>query len=151
MRLIAHRGNFEGPRPELENSPNYIERALSAGFDCEIDLRIVNGTAFLGHDYAEHEVEKEFLFKHSSYLWIHCKNADASQWVLDNSRLINGFWHENDKMTFTTKLFIWTASPEAFSSRTVLVNNRKDAVTTSSASLFGLCGDYVGGLGGSRT
>ena len=39
MKLIAHRGNVSGPKPSQENNPEYIDEALFAGFDAEIDLR----------------------------------------------------------------------------------------------------------------
>ena len=38
MKLIAHRGNIDGPNPERENSPEYIEEALKAGYDVEVDV-----------------------------------------------------------------------------------------------------------------
>jgi hypothetical protein len=47
MKLIAHRGLFNGPDVNLENRPQQIETALSRGFDCEVDLWIVDGNMFL--------------------------------------------------------------------------------------------------------
>ena len=38
MKLIAHRGNIDGPSDE-QNSPDYIDNALSLGYDAEIDVR----------------------------------------------------------------------------------------------------------------
>ena len=38
MKFIAHRGNVFGPNVELENSPNYIDKAISTGYDVEVDL-----------------------------------------------------------------------------------------------------------------
>ena len=38
MKLISHRGNLEGRKPELENNPEYIDEALSKGYDVEIDV-----------------------------------------------------------------------------------------------------------------
>ncbi len=35
MRIISHRGNIEGPIPEKENCPEYINSALAQGFDVE--------------------------------------------------------------------------------------------------------------------
>jgi glycerophosphoryl diester phosphodiesterase len=49
--LIAHRGNTYGPNEDKENSPEYIDDALKAGFDVEIDLRVVNGDCWLGYEY----------------------------------------------------------------------------------------------------
>ena len=37
MFFISHRGNISGPNKEYENKPEYIKKALTMGFDCEID------------------------------------------------------------------------------------------------------------------
>ena len=37
MKLISHRGNIDGPQPDRENSPNYINEAIEAGYNVEID------------------------------------------------------------------------------------------------------------------
>ena len=47
MKLIAHRGLFNGPNKELENNPDQIEKAWNLGFDCEIDLLIIKKQLFL--------------------------------------------------------------------------------------------------------
>ena len=38
MILISHRGNLNGPKPDQENSPNYINNAISKGYNVEIDV-----------------------------------------------------------------------------------------------------------------
>ena len=38
MIYISHRGNIDGPDTGKENSPDYIIKALSLGFDVEIDV-----------------------------------------------------------------------------------------------------------------
>ena len=50
MKLIAHRGNIDGPNPSKENHPEYIESAIVDGYDVEIDLRYdkVTETLWLG-------------------------------------------------------------------------------------------------------
>ena len=37
MKLIAHRGNIDGPSDD-QNDPDYIDNALSLGYDAEICL-----------------------------------------------------------------------------------------------------------------
>ena len=39
MKLIAHRGNVYGPESDKENSPDYIDKSISMGYDVEIDVR----------------------------------------------------------------------------------------------------------------
>ncbi len=58
MKLIAHRGNTQGPNPERENSPEYIEEALNAGYDVEVDVWYDCATEkfWLGHDEPQYDV-----------------------------------------------------------------------------------------------
>ena len=57
MKLIAHRGNLNGPNTKLENSPEYILNALNKIFDCEIDVRYINKKLFLGNDTSDYEID----------------------------------------------------------------------------------------------
>ena len=50
MRLISHRGNTFGINRNDENHPDYILAALEQGYDCEIDLWLINNEFYLGHD-----------------------------------------------------------------------------------------------------
>ena len=36
VTLISHRGNLDGLNPERENSPDYIDEAISKGYDVEM-------------------------------------------------------------------------------------------------------------------
>ena len=38
MLLIAHRGNINGPDKAKENHPDYINKAIEAGYNVEIDI-----------------------------------------------------------------------------------------------------------------
>ena len=44
-KLYSHRGNLFGPIPERENKPDYIDEAISAGFNVEIDIWLKIGRA----------------------------------------------------------------------------------------------------------
>tara|TARA_B100000287_G_scaffold109810_1_gene102162 strand:+ start:1319 stop:1624 length:306 start_codon:yes stop_codon:yes gene_type:complete len=52
MRLIAHRGNLNGPNPLVENDPQRITYCIDEGYDVEIDVRYDHHTnmLWLGHD-----------------------------------------------------------------------------------------------------
>ena len=41
MKLIAHRGNTNGPNPETENCPQQIKNCIDQGYDVEIDLHMI--------------------------------------------------------------------------------------------------------------
>ena len=104
-KIISHRGNLNG-KSEFENTINQILRAIEYGFDVEIDLWYVNNKLFLGHDNPEYECSLEFLNDNSEKLWIHAKNIEACEYFLQQNKL-NWFWHENDKMTLTSKGYPW--------------------------------------------
>ena len=107
MKFIAHRGNLKGRIPERENSPDYIDEAIAAGFDVEIDVWKINGKYFLGHDEDQYKIDLMWLIDRSENLWCHAKNLDALHDIIHYSKL-NGFWHQEDDYTLTTHNFIWT-------------------------------------------
>ena len=77
MKLIAHRGNFNGICSRFENLPEYIDEALEAGYDAEIDVWSINGELFLGHDEPQYKIKEKWLLERESKLWCHAKNINA--------------------------------------------------------------------------
>ena len=63
MKLISHRGNIDGRRPDLENNPDYILKAIDKGYDCEIDVWLLKNTIYLGHD----KIKKKCLKCHLNF------------------------------------------------------------------------------------
>jgi hypothetical protein len=63
IHFISHRGNTNGPIPELENKPSYILETISKGFDVEIDVRYNKDIEefWLGHDKPQYKVDLSFL------------------------------------------------------------------------------------------
>ena len=61
MKYISHRGNVDGICLELENRPEYIDAAISLGYDVEIDLRTLNGCLYLGHDDPQYPISLEWM------------------------------------------------------------------------------------------
>ena len=74
MILISHRGNTSGPRPQEENNPEYIKKALEK-YDVEVDVWYVDEEWFLGHDEPLYRIELEFLKQKG--LWCHAKNIES--------------------------------------------------------------------------
>lgn len=103
MKIISHRGNLNGRIPDMENHPYYIMKAISAGFDVEVDVWYKNGQYFLGHDAPEHVIDEQFL--HELPLWCHAKNADALGRMASIG--VHCFWHESDTYTLTSRNMIW--------------------------------------------
>ena len=139
MILISHRGNLSGPNPLRENTANYIDEAIKKGFDVEIDIWENEGDFFLGHDEPQHKIGMDWLLKRKNKLWVHCKNASAIVKLIRTDLHI--FWHEEDKLTITSKKFIWVypgCQPVA-NSIAVLPEIHNDIVDVAS----GVCSDYI--------
>ena len=60
MIRIAHRGNTKGPNPLEENKPEYLLQAVNDGYDCEVDVWLIDNEIWLGHDRPDYKVDKEF-------------------------------------------------------------------------------------------
>ena len=103
MILISHRGNINGRFEDWENKPEYINDALSLGYDVEVDVWFVNGKFMLGHDVPQYENDYKFLMNEK--LWCHAKNLDA---LFEMKKYaIHYFWHETDTVTLTSKNYVW--------------------------------------------
>jgi hypothetical protein len=142
MRLIAHRGLTDGANKNIENTPNQIAKALSQGFDCEIDVWYSNGKYLLGHDEPTYLVDQEFLKQPS--LWIHCKNHDAMREMRGMG--LNYFWHQEDDITLTSWGHFWTYPGKTLYDCSVAVMPEWHMPISQVTELkcYGVCSDYVG-------
>ncbi len=136
MIIIAHRGNILGPKPQKENSPDYILEALSLGYDVEVDVWFENSRWFLGHDSPEYEVRLDFLKK--TGLWCHAKNHQALSEMLKEG--VHCFWHEEDKITLTSRGFMW-ALPGNHSEGSIIV--MPEGFNSDISKNIGVCSDYA--------
>lgn len=105
MKLIAHRGNLNGPDSEQENHPDYITKAVKLGYDVEIDVWYDNQKWYLGHDTPIYQIKYDFLTERK--FWLHAKNGDAFNLLVQDYTL-NVFWHTNEDWVLTSKRYIWT-------------------------------------------
>lgn len=119
MKLIAHRGNFNGICSRFENLPEYIDEALEAGYDAEIDVWCVNGELFLGHDEPQYKIKEKWLLERESKLWCHAKNINAVLPLVDAG--LHCFFHGTDEVTLTSKNFLWTYPGKTLTSRSIAV------------------------------
>lgn len=139
MKLIAHRGLFQGPNHQKENSPEQIELALSRGYDCEIDLWVVGHDLFLGHDSPTYPIKPEYL--NDNRFWIHAKNLDALYW-LSNTSGLNYFWHEADQYAMTSDRHIWTLKQHDCTDRTVVMVVDQPDPSLLKSGCYAICSDY---------
>lgn len=107
MILISHRGNIDGANIELENHPQYLDKAISKGYDVEVDLWLIDNDFFLGHDEPQYKIDIDWIDVRSHVLWVHCKNTEAIAFLNKHTYDINYFWHQEDTVTLTSKGFIW--------------------------------------------
>lgn len=135
MKLVSHRGNLLGREPEKENSPIFVENAISKGLDVEIDVWSVDDKLFLGHDFPQYEISEEWLLKKP--LWCHAKNKEGLHRMLLLG--VNCFWHENDRYTLTSKGFLW-CYPEYYSKYGITVD-LSDKPKSIEVPSMGICTD----------
>ena len=144
MKLIAHKGNVNGPDPSKENTPEQIEWCIDNGYDVEIDIRYNpdNDKFYLGHDEHQHEVNWWWLAGKSAHLWIHCKDLTTLHEFTANTSGYNYFWHQGDDYTLTSKGQIWASSGKPYKDDTVIVVENPEDV--KEYDCYGICSDYVG-------
>ena len=145
MKLIAHRGNLTGKQPDLENSPAFIDAAISKGYDVEIDLRTDDDQKiYLGHDSPDYLIDISFLSERKNFLWIHCKDRQALDIALQYN--LNCFWHTTDDYTLTNNGTVWAYPgklPTSFKSVMVLPEIFWTFEEIKKFKMFGICSDYV--------
>lgn len=136
MKLIAHRGNTNGPSV-YENAPLYIEEALANGFDVEVDVRVKDNKLFLGHDNPTYQVQVNWLSDRR--LWCHAKDIRALHLLLNMKA--HCFWHEEDAFTLTSQGYIWTYPGQEVTNRSAIVVVGREFPVLQCAAI---CSDYVG-------
>jgi hypothetical protein len=141
MLKISHRGNLNGPSPR-ENQPLYIEEAISAGFEVEVDIRLINGQLWLGHDGPQYLTSKFFLDRYKNSLWVHCKNLEALDYFINLKENYKYFWHEEDRYTLTSNGLIWTYPGKPVTDKSILVLEGQEN-PPDPRTVFGICSDYV--------
>ena len=144
MKWIAHRGNINGRNIERENHPNYIDEAISLGYDVEIDIWMIEGVLFLGHDEPQYPIDFDWLEERSSVLWIHCKNIDALLSCTDDDyalAMLNYFWHEEDTVTLTSFNWIWAYPGKQPIKGSIAVMPEINNDNISEAG--GICSDFI--------
>ena len=137
MYLISHRGNLNGIQKNKENDPGYINNAINKGFDVEVDVRFENNKFFLGHDFSQFEINKEFLL--NKKIWCHAKTSEAL-FALDEIKA-HFFWHQEDDYTITSKGYIWTYPGKKLLSKSICVLPEK--ANYKEINCLGICSDFI--------
>ena len=142
MLKISHRGNLNGKKPELENSPKYIFEAINNGYDVEVDIWY-NNKWYLGHDEPTYEIDLMNLNSLFNRIWFHCKNLQALQ-ELSKISNINYFWHQNDSFTLTSNKYIWTYPGEKLTEFSICVlPELSNYSKLELKNCAGICSDFI--------
>jgi len=144
MKLISHRGNIIGPVPNRENSPSYIDAAISAGYEVEIDVSFIDDKLYLGHDSPDYEVTLTWLNMRKEKLWIHCKNLESAIKLskLENIKL---FCHTSDPYIFTSNNYLWVHDLNLkLNNRCIIpLLSEIDIISYNKQIVYGVCTDYI--------
>jgi hypothetical protein len=143
MIFISHRGNLEGKGGEnLENHPDYINKALKEGFDVEIDVWFTD-QLYLGHDDPQYLVDKQWLLDRKNRLWIHTKNFAAMDNLIDSDLRL--FYHEkeNHVAIANTKL-VWSHNLQEATEKSVIpLLSLDDIKNWKQKPVYAICSDFV--------
>ena len=139
MILISHRGNVNGKFESYENEPAYIEKAISEGYDVEIDLWVINDMLYLGHDKPQYGITWEYFKDKVDKVWIHCKNIEALYFVRETK--LHYFWHENDLVTLPSKNYIWAYVGKQPIEGSIAV--MPEVYNDDISQCVGICSDYI--------
>ena len=142
MILISHRGNLDG-ESNYENNPDIIEKVINLGYDVEVDLRLNDGKLYLGHDNPEYLITDNWLLDKKDKLWVHCKDLKTIEKLSCNSifQNVNYFFHEEDKLTITSKGFLWVYPGYQPLKNSIAVLPEKHNEDISNC--IGVCSDYI--------
>ena len=147
MKFISHRGNLHGANEEVENTPEYIDIAISKGFDVEVDIRYIDKILYLGHDLPEYKISMNWLSNRNSFLWIHCKDYFSLEYFSLNKKDFNYFFHINDSYVLTSKGFIWTYPGEKTGKNSICVMpekfNKNFERIHEFPTVYGFCSDHI--------
>ena len=104
MIKIAHRGNYQGANPELENTLAYLDQAVDAGHDIMVDTWFLDRKWYLGYDMPREQVSQAFF--ENPFVWTKARNLEAYVMLFHNPRS-HVFWLNHDNFTFTSKNIKW--------------------------------------------
>lgn len=107
MITISHRGNLNGPIPDKENRPSYIDCAIQLGYDIEVDIRYINDEFWLGHDEPQYKIELTWMKLRKEKIWYHCKDLNSTIKLLELDEGFKFFCHSYDDFVLTSTGHVW--------------------------------------------
>ena len=143
--LISHRGNTEtDSNTYLENTPSYIDLAISLGFNVELDVRTKNGDIYLGHDRPETKIKKSWLTDRQEHLLVHCKDFASLSILIDTSLAV--FFHEQEDYTVISNGLIWAHETKNLTENCIIPILGQEISTQLQEldqKIYGVCSDFI--------
>jgi 3-deoxy-D-manno-octulosonate 8-phosphate phosphatase (KDO 8-P phosphatase) len=144
-KLIAHRGNTNGCKPEHENTVNYLNQAMAySHFDVECDVRYINGELFLGHDKPQQKIDLRYLM--NDQIWVHCKDTASFNYLKNYS--VQCFYQDKDLISpvYNTK-YTWLhenhSRLEVGSNSIITALNVFNPNYLKNPNIVGICSDFI--------
>jgi len=145
LKIISHRGNVSGPDLKNENLPSYIDKALQQGLDVEIDLRKIKDKFFLGHDNPDYLVSLAWLEERKKNLWIHTKNFNAFEALLELNNNFIFFYYTSEPLVLISNGKIWCHQHEKIvnpKNCVVPFLDKSSVLRNREFNWHGVCTDY---------
>jgi hypothetical protein len=140
MILISHRGNLKGSNKERENTPDYIDEAINGLNFVEVDIRMIKGDFYLGHDEPKYKVSRSWLNTRNHFLILHCKNVEALKELKADFKC---FSHDKDDCVLMSNCFwIWTYPGSELTEDSIAVMP-EDAFGWNISKCYGICSDFI--------
>ena len=80
MFYISYQGIYDGKDYEYANTPDQINKALRAGFSCNIDVWRIDNKLYVGNRQPTIEVTDKYI--QGNRFWINAKNTDMENWIV---------------------------------------------------------------------
>lgn len=148
MITISHRGNINGPIPDKENRPSYIDCAIQLGYDVEVDVRYINDEFWLGHDEPQYKIELTWMKLRKEKIWYHCKDLNSTIKLLELDEGFKFFCHSSDDFVLTSTGHVWVHDlSKKINNKCIIpllsIGEIDDYILTDE---FAVCTDYVNHL-----
>jgi hypothetical protein len=145
MIIISHRGNINGPIPEKENRPSYIDAAIGLGYDVEIDIRFIDGEFWLGHDEPQYKVNLSWMKPRKYSIWYHCKNIESCLELIKINDDFKYFCHKEDDYVITSTGKLWVHNLNTIINENCIIPllDTYDISEYKNNKPFAICTDYI--------
>jgi hypothetical protein len=148
MKIISHRGNINGPVPEKENRPSYIDAAIGLGYEVEVDLRFIDEEFWLGHDVPQYKINMSWMKLRTDNLWYHCKDIESCLELIKINAGFKYFCHNGDDYVITSTGNLWVHDLTKTINENCIIPllDTHDISKYCNNKPFAICTDYINDL-----